>query len=1441
MSDNQTSVEATQKPIGYVQINEEGAQVEVTSADGTVRFVEDGGVVYYGDTINANGATGVIIFFDGSIEEVPFGEDSVVEITGEVYDTEGLDQLQEDSVAEAEALQDAILAGEDPTQIQEAPAAGEEAGEFDDGNSVGVDVARNNTGVTTSFGFDTEGGTSGLSLPTFGYDTDNDSGGLYTARVSFSFTGESNNRSSDTDSSDSGSIGTSGDAPSIVFTSYFVDGLVNGLSYTTTSGLSGITGSDGDDGSFNYRDGDTVTFSVGGVVVGSVTSEDIDGQFLFLQDIADTGLKDVNDNYVENMAIFLQAIQEGLADSDTGTSEDDGVLQTNDLVNYDEVSNVISISQETRDALADVNLNIEQMDKEDLSDLLATLGIEFTRDSEAVNGDGDNVFETIAMEHVAENIETFAGDRVPEEFDAREQDVIEFNEGTVTYNYLDVKETGQLTFSASDLANGVTVNQVFSENLAVSNVSLGEAFQGLGELVDNGDGTYTINIAEDKLEGLTPYDLEGLNFDFTVNDWTAEYTQSSSAALDLNKSHLSTNISEAVNEGDDYAQFTLSSSLTFDEAQSLNITFTSETLSDALGKQIAEYADDFSMPFEYSTDGGETWLSATLNSVEFIGDVAWPTFGIELPADASSIDVRIPLFDDVAVEGTEFLEAVITGDNFYDEQISIEIEDNDTADVTVPVVSIDYVYAIEGQEYAEFTVSLSEPSSTDVTIDYDVLGVGATAGEDYENATGTITIPAGQTSAVVQIPIVDDIEVENMEMAFVTLSNVTGDAVLGDMQGSLRIFDNDGESNLNVTLSLDDITEDNILNASEDDATYAVTGRLEGDDFSLAVVSLNINGQTFSVNTTSDGEFTIDVPREVLVSDGDLTIEANAIAYNEAGDKGVATENHSFEINVAPEAEDAVDSLIENEIASGTINVTDTDLVDQGNLTFSVVGTAPAGFSIDESGNYSLDTASYDYLSEAEIQDVLVEDTMGNQDVAQLTFTVTGTNDLPTVEGLSQFILESAVFNGQIDAEDVDVPDGESLTYTLSEEIAGLTIHDDGSYTFDAADYAYLKTGELLNLSTTLTVTDEQGASATAVLTFNVIGISVGAIIAGADVGSVAEDLQSVATGTLTISDADAGEASFVEQSDVSSTFGTFSINENGEWTYNLIDTPTIQGLGVGATLTDTITVTSDGGDTHSVTITINGTNDVPVINAAVGSTLTENLASEGDTVATFTASDLDGDTVTYSITSGNDAGYFSIDEDTGVVTLTAAGALALGNDALTDTDITLGVTASDGTATSDEATVTITLDGVNDAPTIDTATGSTLTENLASEGDTVATFTASDLDGDTVTYSITSGNDAGYFTIDEDTGVVTLTAAGALALGNDALTDTDITLGVTASDGTADSEEQFATISLSSVDDATELAITLGDALVEETTEAGAIVATFAASDEDDTVTVDF
>jgi VCBS repeat-containing protein len=91
-------------------------------------------------------------------------------------------------------------------------------------------------------------------------------------------------------------------------------------------------------------------------------------------------------------------------------------------------------------------------------------------------------------------------------------------------------------------------------------------------------------------------------------------------------------------------------------------------------------------------------------------------------------------------------------------------------------------------------------------------------------------------------------------------------------------------------------------------------------------------------------------------------------------------------------------------------------------------------------------------------------------------------------------------------------------------------------------------------------------------------------------VGAVNSDSAEAITGAITVIDPDQGEAALVEESNVSTTFGSISILASGEWEYTL-DTadPAIAALVQGDRVTDTITVTSVDGSTADLVITING------------------------------------------------------------------------------------------------------------------------------------------------------------------------------------------------------------------------------------------------------------
>ena len=182
--------------------------------------------------------------------------------------------------------------------------------------------------------------------------------------------------------------------------------------------------------------------------------------------------------------------------------------------------------------------------------------------------------------------------------------------------------------------------------------------------------------------------------------------------------------------------------------------------------------------------------------------------------------------------------------------------------------------------------------------------------------------------------------------------------------------------------------------------------------------------------------------------------------------------------------------------------------------------------------------------------------------------------------------------------------------------------------------------------------------------------------------------------------------------------------------------------------------------------------------------------AAAGTQVGTVSATDPDeGDTVTYSITSGNEAGQFAVDGSTGVITV--AGSL----DYETASSYTLTVEASDGKGGTDTVPVAIALIEVvvdAKAPVFGAGAYAFSVIEGASVGSTVGAVSATDPnEGDTVTYSIAAGNDAGKFGLDAGTGRITLT--GTL----DYQTTASYTLTVEASDGKDGKGTATATISV--------------------------------------------
>ncbi|MGD8820906.1 MAG: Calx-beta domain-containing protein, partial [Anaerolineae bacterium] len=97
-----------------------------------------------------------------------------------------------------------------------------------------------------------------------------------------------------------------------------------------------------------------------------------------------------------------------------------------------------------------------------------------------------------------------------------------------------------------------------------------------------------------------------------------------------------------------------------------------------------------------------------------------------------------------------------------------------TDDDPLPSLSVSDSSADEIDSHLTFTASLSAASGRDVSVDYTTSDGSAIAGQDYSAATGeTLTIPAGQTSGLIQIPLIDDALDEPSETFTLTLHSET--------------------------------------------------------------------------------------------------------------------------------------------------------------------------------------------------------------------------------------------------------------------------------------------------------------------------------------------------------------------------------------------------------------------------------------------------------------------------------------------------------------------------------------------------------------------------------------------------------------------------------------------------------------------------------------------
>ena len=231
---------------------------------------------------------------------------------------------------------------------------------------------------------------------------------------------------------------------------------------------------------------------------------------------------------------------------------------------------------------------------------------------------------------------------------------------------------------------------------------------------------------------------------------------------------------------------------------------------------------------------------------------------------------------------------------------------------------------------------------------------------------------------------------------------------------------------------------------------------------------------------------------------------------------------------------------------------------------------------------------------------------------------VVESNDAPVAANDAASVTEDVTVSasGNVLTNDFDNDAGDTKTVAQVDGSAGnvgapiagtygtVTINPNGSYSYSLNNGSMavqsLGAGVQVTDVFSYTVTDLDGATSTASLTVTITGTNDTPTIGGVSTATVQEDVAASggnlsASGTLTIADADTGQSSFAPQASTAGSYGTFTLDASGNWTYTANNAQAaIQGLAVDEHLTDSFTaVSSDGTASQTVTVTINGTNDV--------------------------------------------------------------------------------------------------------------------------------------------------------------------------------------------------------------------------------------------------------
>jgi chitinase len=361
--------------------------------------------------------------------------------------------------------------------------------------------------------------------------------------------------------------------------------------------------------------------------------------------------------------------------------------------------------------------------------------------------------------------------------------------------------------TGATIARGTATGTITNDDVVPSTLSISNATFAEGSAATPGHGTFTVTLSKASTSPVTVHFATSNGTATAGSDYVAKAGTLTFAAGETSKTISVAAIGDAVAEtnegftvvlsnptGATIARGTASGTITNDDGTPPSLRIGDATFAEGIAATPGH--GTFTVTLSKASTAPVTVKFATSNGTATAGrDYVAQSGTLTFAAGQTTKAISIAAIGDSIFEPNEGFTVALsnaTGATLADATGAGTITNDDVA--PLPTLRIGDSTFAEGSAaspgHGTFTVTLSQVSTSPVTVHYRTANGTATAGSDYVAKSGTLTFEAGETTKTVSIAAIGDSTVEANEGFTVVLSNAVG-ATIADGTGAGTITNDD--------------------------------------------------------------------------------------------------------------------------------------------------------------------------------------------------------------------------------------------------------------------------------------------------------------------------------------------------------------------------------------------------------------------------------------------------------------------------------------------------------------------------------------------------------------------------------------------------------------------------------------------------------------------------